>query len=151
VVDSRGPGRRAWILAAAVVLVVTVLTLTRGPVTLVAVAMTALAVALALGLPPLLRPDGVDWDWRPGRASEVRPEPGMATLQRLLTPSFDDKAAHAQLHEIVTSLAADRAPHGIPEGGLLAQYLGAPPRRLSAAEADTIITELEALTTQETP
>ncbi len=130
----------------AVVLVLVLLTLARGPVALLAAATVAVVAAFVLGLPPLLRPDGIDWDWRPGGAAEARAEPGIAALARLLDPAPSDTEAATQLHALVTALAADRAPHGVPAGGALSTYLTSPPRRLSAAEADALITELEALT-----
>jgi hypothetical protein len=138
-----------WAVAVAVVLVVVLLTVARGPVALLAAATVAVLTAFVLGLPPLLRPDGIDWDWRPGGVEELRPEPGIANLYRLLEPAPTDTEAPVRLHELVTALAADRAPHGVPPGGALAAYLTSPPRRLSATETDTLITELEALSAKE--
>ncbi len=149
--EPRPTARTTWLAVAAVVLAVVLLTAARGPVALLAVATLAVVVAFVLGMPPLLRPDGIDWDWRPGGLGEARAEPGIAALSRLLDPSATDTEAPVRLHELVTALAADRARHGVPAGGALATYLTSPPRRLSTAEAETLITELEALTSKESP
>ncbi|WP_377643601.1 hypothetical protein [Oryzobacter terrae] len=149
--ELRTAGRRVWVLAGAAVVLVVVLVATRGLVALLAAATVCVIAAYVLGLPPLLRPDGIDWDWRPGGTTELRPEPGIAALSRLLAPSPGDTEAPAQLHRLVAALAADRAPHGAPREGPLATYLAGPPRRLSPAEAATIITALEDLSPEETP
>jgi hypothetical protein len=154
VADTRSPAggdRRVWLLTGFLTALVVVLLLARGPVALLAAASVALIAAFALGLPPLLRADGIDWDWRPGRADEVVPEPGIAAIRRLLAPAKGDEEAAARLHELVGAVAADRAPQGIPEGGRLAAYLAAPPRRLSTDEVDVLLTELEALFPKESP
>lgn len=144
-------GRRPWVVGGAVVAVVVLVTVVRGPVALAAAATVALLAAAVVGVPPLLKPDGIDWDWRPGGADELRVEPGIANLRRLLSPAKGDDEAAVRLHELVTALAADRAPLGPPGSGPLVDYLGAPPRRLSAAEADAVITDLEQLSTKEHP
>ena len=149
--ELRLSGRRAWLLGGAAVLVVVALVAARGLVALLAAATVVVLAAYVLGLPPLLRPDGIDWDWRPGGTTELRPEPGIANLARLLDPAATDHEAAARLHELVAALAADRSPHGPPRDGPLAAYLAAPPRRLSPAEAATIVSALEDLPTEETP
>lgn len=149
--EARLAGRRAWLLAGAAVLVVVVLVATRGLVALLAAASVVVLAAYVLGLPPLLKPDGIDWDWRPGGTTELRPEPGIANLARLLDPSPGDAEAAVRLHELVGALAADRAPHGAPRDGPLAAYLSGPPRRLSPAEAAGIVTALEDLSPEENP
>lgn len=142
-------GRRPFVVAGALVAVVVLLTVARGSVALTAAATVALLAAAVVGVPPLLKPDGIDWDWRPGGADEVRVEPGIANLRRLLSPAKGDDEAAVRLHELVAALAADRAPLGPPRSGALADYLAAPPRRLSGAEADAVITELEQLSPKE--
>lgn len=152
--DPRRPlagDRRPWLLAGGLAALVVLLVLVRGPVALLAAASVALIAAFVLGLPPLLRPDGIDWDWRPGRADEVLPEPGIAAIRRLLVPAKGDEEATVRLHEVLGAVAADRAPHGLPPGGRLAAYLAGPPRRLSTDEVDTLVTELEALSPKESP
>lgn len=146
----RGTGeRRLWLLAGVLALLVVVLVLARGPVALLAAASVALLAAFVVGLPPLLRQDGIDWDWRPGRADEVVPEPGIAALRRLLAPARGDDEATVQLHALVAAIAADRAPRGLPQGGRLAAYVSGPPRRLSTDEVDALVSELEALSRKE--
>ena len=130
------------------VLVLLLLVVVRGPIALLAVAMVAVLAGFVLGVPPLLRDDGVDWDWLPARADEVPPEPGIAALRLLLAPSAGDTAAPGRLQDLVRAIAEDRA-EGRPVGARLSHYLDAPPRRLDLAEAEALITELEALPTQE--
>ncbi|MFQ6172966.1 hypothetical protein ACK8HX_15250 [Oryzobacter sp. R7] len=152
--DPRRPasgGRRSWLLTGALLVLVVVLVLARGPVALLAAASVALIAAFVIGLPPLLRPDGIDWDWRPGRADEVVPEPGIAAIRRLLAPAKGDDEAVARLHEVLGAVAADRAPRGLPEDSRLAAYLAGPPRSLSTDEVDALVTELEALSPKESP
>ena len=86
----------------------------------------------------------------PDRAAEVPPEPGIAKLRRLLAPEAGDTAAPGQLQQLVRAVAEDRAPDLAYGRGRLAAYLDAPPRQLDLAEADAVITELEALPLQET-
>ena len=139
------------LLAAAGIVVLLLLVLARGPVALLAVATVAVLAGFVLAVPPLLRHDGIDWDWLPGRAVEVPPEPGIANLRRLLAPTAGDTAAGEQLQRLVRAIAADRADGDAYGRGRLAAYLDAPPRVLDLAEAEAVITELEALPTQETP
>jgi len=108
----------------------------------------AVLAGFVLGVPPLLRDDGVDWDWLPGRAEEVPPEPGIAALRLLLAPSATDTAAPGRLQELVRAIAEDRAAGG-PVGAQLTAYLDAPPRRLDLTEAETLIAELESLPIKE--
>ena len=147
--EARRDSRRTWLLLGGGVVLVVVLTVTRGPVALLAASMVAVLAAFVLGLPPLLRSDGIDWDWRPGGTDEISPEPGIANLRRLLDPAPGDTEAAARLHELVTALAADRSPHGPPTDSALGAYLAGPPKRLSPTEADAVITALEALSPQE--
>jgi len=139
------------LLAAAGIVVLLLLVLARGPVALLDVATVAVLAGFVLAVPPLLRHDGIDWDWLPGRAVEVPPEPGIANLRRLLAPTAGDTAAGEQLQRLVRAIAADRADGDAYGRGRLAAYLDAPPRVLDLAEAEAVITELEALPTQETP
>lgn len=139
------PGPRARVgLAAAAVLVAVVLTLVRGPVVLQALAAAAVGVALIAFVPVLVRRDDVDWAWFPRRADDVPPEPGIATLRRTLQPGPRDTGAPERLHDVVTRIARDRAPHGVPPGPL-ATYLAAPPRPTTLEEVERLVTELEAL------
>lgn len=141
---SRAPSRPLVLLGgAAAVLVVVVLL--RGPVALLAATSVAAAVGLVLAVLPLLRHDGIDWDWLPDRGTEVPAEPGIATLRRLLAPGATDTAAPGQLQDLVRAVAEDRSPgHDLPDGPL-ATYLGAPPRRLDLREVDILVSALEAL------
>ena len=149
--ERSGPGTRPLVLAGAGVVVLVLVSIARGPVALLAAASVAVIAGFVLAVPPLLRHDGIDWDWLPDRAQEVPPEPGIANLRRLLAPSTGDTAAPAQLQELVRAIADDRADAGQYGGGRLAGYLGAPPRALGLTEAEAVITELEALPTQENP
>ncbi len=83
-------------------------TVARGPVALLAATTLAVLVGAVLGLPPLLRHDGIDWTWRSGRTDDVPPEPGIATLRRLLDPARRDATAAAELQELVRAIADDR-------------------------------------------
>ena len=148
---DQSSGRGPLLLLAGGVVVLAVATLLRGPVALLAAASVAVAVGFVLAVPPLLRHDGIDWDWLPDRADEVPPEPGIATLRRLLAPTATDTGAPAQLQELVRAVALDRtAGHGVSDGPL-ADYLAGPPRRLDLREVDTIVTALEALPTRSSP
>ncbi len=108
---------------------------------------------------PLQRHDGVDWDWLPRGADEVPPEPGIATLRRLLAPGARDTGAPAALQALVRSIAEDRvglAPGADPGtrfgSGALARYLSGPPRPLPLSEAESVVTDLESLSVpKETP
>ena len=102
-------------------------------------------------VPPLLRHDGLDWDWQPRRTEDVPPEPGIANLRRLLAPAADDTGATARLQELVRAIAADRARGGPTGDGRLTAYLSGPPRRLDLGEVEAVITELEALSPKDTP
>ncbi len=131
-------------------MLVLLLALARGPVALLAAASVAVVVGIAMAIPPLMAHDGIDWDWLPDRAVEIPPEPGIANLRRLLAPDATDTAAPAQLQQLVRAIAADRARGEEYGRGRLAGYLDGPPRALDLAEADALITELEALPIQET-
>ena len=148
--DSGGPGLRPLLLVAAGLVVLALVVAARGPVALLAVASVAVLAGFVLAVPPLMRHDGIDWDWLPDRVAEVPPEPGIANLRRLLAPTTGDTAAPEQLHLLVRAIAADRADGEAYGRGRLAAYLAARPRVLDLAEADAVITELEALPTQET-
>ena len=139
------------LLAGAGLVVLALVVAARGPVALLAVASMAVLVGFAAAVPPLLRHDGIDWDWLPDHAVEPPPEPGIANLRRLLAPEPGDTAAPGQLQQLVRAVAEDRAPDRAYGRGRLAAYLDAPPRLLDRAEADAVITELEALPLQETP
>ncbi len=147
--DSGRAGLRPLLVAGAGVLALALVAAARGPVALLAVATLAVLAGFALAIPPLLRHDGIDWDWLPRRALEVPPEPGIANLRRLLAPTAGDTAAPEQLQLLVRAIAADRADGEAYGHGRLAAYLAARPRVLDLAEADAVITELEALPTQE--
>ena len=144
-------GLRPLLLAGAGLVALVLVTIARGPVALLAVATVAVLAGFVLAVPPLMGHDGIDWDWLPGRALEVPPEPGIANLRRLLAPSTGDTAAAEQLQVLVRAIAADRADCDAYGRGRLAAYLDAPPRTLDLAEADAVITELEALPLQENP
>lgn len=148
--ESRGAGLRPLLLVAAGLVALALVVAARGPVALLAVATVAVIAGFVLAVPPLLRHDGIDWDWLPDRAAEVPPEPGIANLHRLLSPTPGDTTAPGQLQQLVRAIAAERAEHGELGRGRLAAYLDGPPRVLDLAEADAVITELEALPTQET-
>jgi hypothetical protein len=151
-VAERSPGTarpgRPVVLAGAALLVVLVLVVARGPVALLAAAMVAVLAGFVLGVPQLLRDDGIDWDWLPGRAQEVPPEPGIAALRLLLAPSATDTGAPGRLQAVVRAIAEHRSAGG-PLGARLTAYLDAPPRRLDLSEAEALIAELESLPTKE--
>lgn len=144
-------GRRLLLALAAGLAVLVLLVVARGPVALLAAATLAVVTGLVLGVPPLLRHDGIDWDWRPELEQQSPPEPGIANLRRLLAPAQDDTAAPARLQDLVRAIAEDRATGELPTGSTLAAYLSTPPRRLSLDEADAVITELETLSHKENP
>jgi hypothetical protein len=146
---SRG-ALRPLLLVGAGLVVLALVVAARGPVALLAVATVAVLVGFVLAVPPLLRHDGIDWDWLPDRAVEVPPEPGIANLRRLLAPTTGDTAAPEQLQLLVRAIAAERADGADYGHGRLAAYLSDRPRVLDLAEADAVITELEALPIQET-
>lgn len=148
--DTPRPGGRVLLLAGGGLVVLVLLVLARGPVALLAVASVAVLAGIVMAVPPLLRHDGIDWDWLPDRTLEVPPEPGIANLHRLLAPTTGDTAAPEQLQLLVRAIATERAGDGGLGHGRLAAYLDGPPRVLDLAEADAVITELEALPTQET-
>ncbi len=147
--DRSRLGPRPLLLAGAGLVVLVLVVIARGPVALLAVASVAVLAGFVLAVPPLLGHDGIDWDWLPDRAVEVPPEPGIANLRRLLAPTAGDTAAPEQLQLLVRAIAADRADGDDYGHGRLAAYLAARPRTLDLAEADAVITELEALPTQE--
>ena len=147
--DSPRIGARPVLLVGAGIVVIVLVTIARGPVALLAVATVAVLVGFVLAVPPLMRHDGIDWDWLPDRAVEVPPEPGIANLRRLLAPTDGDTAAPEQLQLLVRAIAADRAAGDDYGHGRLAAYLASSPRVLDLAEADAVITELEALPIQE--
>jgi hypothetical protein len=132
------------VLGAAAVLAL--LTVARGPVALLAAATLAVLTGAVMALPALLRHDGIDWRWMPGREDELPPEPGIATLRRLLTSSRTDAAAAAELQDLIRAIAEDRSPGGPPGTGPLVAYLAGPPRPLGLDEVEALITELETLT-----
>ncbi|HMM93853.1 hypothetical protein [Phycicoccus sp.] len=150
---ERRPSPRVVAAVAGGLVLVAVLVVVRGPVALLALGTLAVVVTVLGAVVPLQRADGVDWDWLPQRAQEPAPEPGIATLRRLLDPGPKDTEAPRQLHDLVGAIADDRlgrppaagspAPYG---SGDLGRYLAAPPRRLSRAEVETLVTELEHLT-----
>lgn len=148
--DPGRPGLRPYVVAGVLGAVVLLLAVARGPVALLAAASIAVLTGFVLAVPPLLRPDGIDWDWLPDRAQEPQPEPGIATLRRLLAPEAGDTAAPERLQSLVRAIADDRSGGAGYGDGRLRAYLDGPPRRLDLAEADAVITELEALTTKET-
>ena len=151
VAEAERRGTWPLFLAGGGLVVLVLLSLARGPVALLAAASVAVLAGVVLAIPPLLKHDGIDWDWLPGQAADVPPEPGIANLQRLLAPSSGDTAAPERLQQLVRAIADDRAGHGGYGSGRLATYLERPPRTLDLAEAETLIAELEALPIQETP
>ena len=141
------PGRPVVLIGAALV-VLLIVVVARGPVALLAAAMVAVLAGFVLGVPQLLRDDGIDWDWLPSRAQEVPPEPGIAALRLLLAPSAADTAAPGRLQSLVRAIAEDRSAGG-PLGARLTAYLDAAPRRLDLTEAEALIAELESLPMKE--
>lgn len=149
------------LLVAGVLLVVLVLAvLLRGSTALLAAASVAAVVGLLLAVTPLLRSDGIDWDWQPKGVDETPPEPGVARVRRLLDPSAADPEAPARLQSLVRVIAKDRvsaragglgedAPAADPTTAL-ARYLAGPPRLLDLAEVERVITDLETLTPRRT-
>ncbi|MEO7422184.1 MAG: hypothetical protein ABIU87_07305 [Ornithinibacter sp.] len=133
----------------------------RGSVALLAIATGAVVIGLLLTGIPLLRDDGIDWDWQPKRADEVPPEPGVARLRLLLDPSGVDPGAPERLQALVRALAQDRVstrsrgpgPDSPAPGPstTLTRYLADPPRPLDLDEVDRVITDLESLIPRRTP
>ena len=144
--DLRLPPR---VLVAATVglLLVVLLTAVRGPVARVALGSLAVAVAGLAAVVPLLRSDGIDWDWLPRRADDLPPEPGIATLRRLLDPGERDTAAAGQLHALVRTSAEERSGRPVDPagGGPVARYLAGPPRPLTLDEVEAVVADLESL------
>jgi hypothetical protein len=151
VADAPRVPLRLILLAGAGIVALLLVVVARGPVALLAVASVAVLAGFVLAVPPLMGHDGIDWDWLPGRAADLPPEPGIANLRRLLAPSRGDTAAPEQLQALVRAIADDRAGGGGLGTGRLATYLSRPPRAIDLAEADAVITELAALPIQETP
>lgn len=147
--DHTRTSSRPLLLTAAAVVALVLLIVLRGPVVLLAAASVAVMVGFVLAVPPLLRHDGIDWDWLPDRGDEAPPEPGIATLRRLLSPAASDTASAGQLQHLVRAIADDRADGRGLGDGPLAAYLDGPPRRVDLREVDTLITALEALPTKE--
>ncbi len=152
---DRRPSPRATAAIGSGLLLVLVLTVVRGPVALAALGTAAVVVTVLAAVVPLQRPDGVDWDWLPGRAAEVPPEPGIANLRMLLDPSSADTGAPARLQALVRAIAEDQ-PVGSsdPEHGTgaLARYLSGPPRPLPLDEVEAVVADLESLSaSKETP
>lgn len=145
--DTPRAALRPLLLTGAGLVVLALVVAVRGPVALLAVATVAVLTGFVLAVPPLMAHDGIDWDWLPDRAVDVPPEPGIANLRRLLAPTTGDTTAPEQLQRLVRDIAADRADGDDYGRGRLAAYLSAPPRVLDLAEADAVITELEALPT----
>ena len=143
-------GRRILLAVAAAACALIVVTVARGPVALLAAATLAVLVGALLALPPLLRHDGTDWTWRSRRTDDIPPEPGIATLRRLLDPATNDATAAVELHELVRAIADDRTRGRPLRVGRLSAYLSDPPRSLDLDEVDRLITELEALNPKET-
>ncbi len=155
---DRRPSPRAAAALGAGLLLVVVLTVVRGPVALAALGTAAVVVTVLAAAVPLQRPDGVDWDWLPGRAAEVPPEPGIATLRLLLDPSSGDTTAPERLQALVRAIAEDHPggpidPAGGTAGtGALARYLSGPPRPLPLDEVEAVVADLESLSaSKETP
>ncbi|MEO5609006.1 MAG: hypothetical protein ABIQ92_05070 [Ornithinibacter sp.] len=133
----------------------------RGSVALLAIATGAVGIGLLLTGIPLLRDDGIDWDWQPKRSDEVPPEPGVARLRLLLDPGGADPGAPERLQALVRALAHDRlstrarvpGPDSPAPGPntTLTRYLADPPRRLDLDEIERVITDLESLTPRRTP
>lgn len=137
------------LLAVGALVILVLLVLARGPVALLAAASFAAITGVVLAVLPLLADDGIDWDWLPDRGTEVPPEPGIATLRRLLAPGATDAAAPGQLQDLVRAIAEDRSPGRDLPDGPLASYLDGPPRRVDLREAESLVTTLEALPTKE--
>ncbi|HET6969335.1 MAG TPA: hypothetical protein VFI44_13695 [Ornithinibacter sp.] len=147
--DRARTASRPLLLAAGGAAALVLLIGLRGPLVLFAVATVAVIAGFVLAVPPLLRHDGIDWDWLPHRGDEVPPEPGIATLRRLLSPTDSDTASAGELHDLVRAIADDRAQgRGLGDGPLVA-YLDGPPRRLDLREVEALITALESLPTKE--
>ncbi len=125
-------------MGAALVLLLAVL---RGPVVLAAAGAVVLAVA-AYRLLEVSRPSRTDWSWgeRPGAAAEY--EGRMGALATLADPEGRDTDSPARLQRWFRQVAAGHttAP---ATGSALAEYLTGPPRRLTLAEVDRLLSELD--------
>lgn len=152
--------RRAALFLALGIIVLALAVGLRGPVALVALATAAAVVGLLFAGVPLLRGDGIDWDWQPKRMDALTPEPGIGRVRLLLDPGGADSGAPARLQALVRAIAQDRvsarsavlsqdapAPDATTA---LARYLAGPPRRLDLAEVERVITDLETLTPRRT-
>ena len=135
-----GEQRRRLLLGAAAVLVV-VLAVLRGPVVLAAAGAVVLAVA-AYRLVEVSRPSRADWAWGERPRNAVEYEGRMGALAALVDPEGRDTDSPARLQRWFRQVAGGHrtAP---PPGSPLADYLAGPPRRLTPAEVDRLLAELD--------
>jgi hypothetical protein len=134
------PRRRRVLLAvgAALVLALTVL---RGPVVLAAAGAVVLAVA-AYRLLDVSRPSRPDWTWGERAGTAVEYEGRMGALAALVDAEGRDTDSPARLQRWFRQVADGHLATPAAEGPL-ATYLAGPPRRLTLAEVEDLLTELE--------
>jgi hypothetical protein len=136
------PRRRRLLLAAAATAVV-VLTLVRGPVVLAAASAVVLAV-FAYRLAGTVRPSRPDWAWGE-RARTPADEGRLGALAGILDTDGRDPDSPARLQRWFRDVAGARRHAGAqgPEAARLDSYLTGPPRRLTPAEVDQLLTDLD--------
>ncbi len=142
-----GDRRRRLVVAvgAALVLVLTVL---RGPVVLAAAAAVALAVA-AYRMLEVTRPTRSDWAWGTQADPAVEYEGRMGSLAALVDPEGRDPDSPARLQrwfrQVASGRVGDRGAAAARDGAssALSDYLTGPPRRLTLAEVDRLLTDLD--------
>jgi hypothetical protein len=135
-----GERRRRLLLGAGVVLVV-LLTVVRGPVMLAAAGAVVLAVA-GYRLVEVTRPSRTDWAWGERPHHTVEYEGRMGVLATLVDPEGRDTDSPARLQRWFRQVAGGHLTPP-PTGSPLAEYLAGPPRRLTLAEVDRLLTELD--------
>jgi hypothetical protein len=141
-----GDPRRRGLLLVGVAVVVLGLTAARGPVVLAAAGAVVLAVA-AYRVAEVIRPTRSDW--RSTADVAVDYEGRLDALATLLDPDGRDPDSPARLQSWFRQVASGRAPRraGEAPGGTpttpLADYLDGPPRRLTVADVDRLLTDLD--------
>ncbi len=141
------PRRRRLLLVGGAVIVLA-LTLLRGPVVLAAAAALVLAVA-AYRLIGVARPSRSDWTWGTRADAAVEYEGRMGTLASLVDAEARHPDSPARLQHWFRHVASGRATRrrayseGVAPSSALDDYLAGPPRRLTVAEVDRLLTELD--------
>ncbi len=117
----------------------------RGPVVLAAASALVLAVA-AYRAAETLHPNRPDWAWGQRAEPPVEYEGRMGTLAALVDPQGRDPDSPARLQRWFREVAGPHRPHHGADpasSSPLGDYLLGPPRRLTRAEVERLLTELD--------